>query len=213
MMVVPLTFAALLRTCAPSVSPDTMRAIVAVESGGNPYAIHDNTTERAYFPRSRRQAEAILAATRSHNVDVGIAQVNAGWFPTFHVTATQMLEPCRNLRIGSVILARAYRSADASFPQPRAALWHAISAYNTGSLYAGAGYVAEVVSAALSPPIVPSIALLTSSPADMVLTPQRSRSSTSRPPPAPAAPLVVYHARDRDGHVTSSGTSAEIHRF
>ena len=209
-MVAPLTFAALLKICAPSVSPDTMRAIVAVESGGNPYAIHDNTTRRAYFPRSQAQAEAILAATRGHNVDVGIAQVNTGWFPTFHVTAKQMLEPCRNLRIGSVILARAYRSADASFPQPRVALWHAISAYNTGSLYAGASYVAAVVSAALSPPIVPSIALLTSSPADMVLTPRRSRSSTVRPL---AAPLAVYHARDRDGHVTSSGTSAEIHRF
>jgi hypothetical protein len=39
-----------------------------------------------------------------------------------------MLEPCRNLRIGSVILARAYRETNAIFPKPRLALWHAISA-------------------------------------------------------------------------------------
>lgn len=213
MVVAPLTFAVLLRTCAPSVSPDTMRAIVAVESGGNPYAIHDNTTRRAYFPRSRAQAEPILAATRSHNVDVGIAQVNAGWFPTFHVTATQMLEPCRNLRIGSLILARAYRSADASFPQPRVALWHAISAYNTGSLYAGATYVAQVVNAALSPPIVPSIALLTSSPEDMIVTPARRHGSMPAPSSAQAAPLAIYHARNRDERTAFSESRAEIHRF
>lgn len=210
-VVAQLTFAALLKTCAPSVSPDTMRAIVAVESGGNPYAIHDNTTRRAYFPRSRAQAEAILAATRGHNVDVGIAQVNAGWFATFGVTTTQMLDPCRNLRIGSVILARAYRSANTSFPQPRAALWHAISSYNTGSLYAGASYVAEVVKAALSPPIVPSIALLTSSPTDMTFTPARHRSSAMAS--AAAEPLAIYHADDRDERARANEMGARIHRF
>lgn len=211
-MIASLTLSALLGSCAPSVSADTMRAIVAVESGGNPYAIHDNTTRQAYLPRSRAQAESLLAVLRSHNLDVGIAQVNAAWFPTFGVAAPQMLDPCRNLRIGSIILARAYRTADASFPQPQAALWHAISVYNTGSLYAGAGYVAEVVNAALSPPIVPSIALLTSSPAEMVLISSQTRNSTPKRAPG-AAPLAVYHAGDREERAASDGASAEIHRL
>lgn len=195
-MVASLTLAALLHSCAPAVSPDTMRAIIAVESGGNPYAIHDNTTRRAYFPRSRSEAAALLGSLRSHNLDVGIAQVNAGWFPTFGVTPTQMLDPCRNARIGSIILARAYRDADASFPQPRIALWHAISAYNTGSLFAGGGYVAQVVNAALSPPIVPSIALLTSSPADMLIVPAHRPVAVAAAAPL-SAPLAVYQARAR----------------
>lgn len=210
-MVVPFTLAALLHACAPSVSPDTMGAIIAVESGGNPYAIHDNTTRHAYFPRSRAEAQALLNSFRSHNLDVGIAQVNAGWFPIFRVSATQMLKPCRNVQIGSTILARAYREADASFAQPRAALWHAISAYNTGSLFAGAGYVAQVVEAALSPPVVPSIALLTSSPRDMVITPPR------QPVPVAtgalvAAPLAVYHAPVRAERAPDPAAGA-VHRF
>ena len=210
-MVVPLTFAALLSTCAPSVSTDTMRAIVAVESGGNPYAIHDNTTRRAYLPRSRAQAGSILAALRSHNLDVGIAQVNAGWFPTFGVTASQMLDPCRSLRIGSIILTRAYQTADASFPQPRAALWHAISAYNTGSLYAGTTYVAEVVNAALAPPIVPTIALLTSSPHSLTTT-LVHRASVQSIQSSFTAPLAIYHARDRTERVVDPVT-ATLHRL
>lgn len=210
-MVAPLTLAALLHSCAPSVSPDTMRAIVAVESGGNPYAVHDNTTRRAYFPPSRAQAEALLAALRSHNLDVGIAQVNAGWFPTFGVTPTRMLDPCRNLRIGALILARAYRDAGASFLRPRAALWHAIAAYNTGSFFAGAGYVAEVVDAALAPPVVPSIALLTSSPSNMIITPARRPSAAPITMPV-SVPLAVYQDRDHMERA-ASGDPGTVHRF
>jgi type IV secretion system protein VirB1 len=209
-MIAPLTFAALLSSCAPSVSVDTMRAIVAVESGGNPYAIHDNSTRRSYFPRSRTEAEGLLTALHSHNLDVGIAQVNTGWFSVFGVSSTQMLEPCRNLRIGSVILTRAYREANANFPQPRLALWHAISAYNTGSLYAGAAYVAQVIDAALSPPIVPSIALLTTSPP--VSMPLPDRDNYSKPESSPATSgLAVYHARDRDERSSNRIRSPAIH--
>jgi type IV secretion system protein VirB1 len=211
-MIAPLTFAALLNSCAPSVAADTMRAIIAVESDGNPYAIHDNTTRRAYFPRSLMQAEELLVGLHSHNLDVGIAQVNAGWFPTFGVTARQMLEPCRNLRIGSVILVRAYREANATFRKPRLALWHAISAYNTGSLYAGASYVAEVINVAISPPIVPSIALLTSSLTDMADTPARRHNAITALPP-PKAPLSIYHAGDHNERISVSGSSAQIHQF
>jgi len=211
-MVAPLTFAALLTACAPSVSVDTMRAIVAVESGGNPYAIHDNTTQQAYLPRSRSQAKSLLVALRSHNLDVGIAQVNAGWFPTFGVTAAEMLEPCRNLRIGSVILARAYRDADATFAKPRVALWHALSAYNTGSFYAGSNYVSAIVNAALSPPIVPSIALLTSSPADMVAaSPRRNALMPSTVPTT--GPLAVFHAHNRNERAAAPAMTTTIHQL
>ena len=211
-MVATVALATLLNSCAPSVSADTMRAIVSVESGGDPYAIHDNTTRRAYFPQSQREAEKILSALGSHNLDVGVSQVNAGWFSTFGVTATQMLEPCRNLRIGSVILTRAYREADALFPRPREALWHAISAYNSGSLYAGAGYVAQVVDAAVAHPVVPNIALLTR-PADP-LSEARIRRSQRRPATqSVAAGIDVYHARDHKERSTTHGTGAAVHQL
>ena len=43
-----LALAALIRHCAPAVAPSTMTAIVRVESGGNPFAVGDNTTRRSY---------------------------------------------------------------------------------------------------------------------------------------------------------------------
>jgi len=211
-MVATVALATLLSSCAPSISADTMRSIVAVESGGNPYAIHDNTTSRAYFPQSRAQAVAILAAARSHNLDVGISQVNASWFPTFGVSATQMLEPCRNLRIGSVVLSRAYRDADARFPGAREALWHALSAYNTGSLYAGAGYVTQVVDAALARPLVPSITLLTTS--AKALAEASIRRPERRPaPPSVTARIDVYRAHDRNERSSTPGTGAAVHQL
>lgn len=162
-MIVPFALAAALRACAPAAAPDTMAAIVAVESGGWPYAVNDNTAHRRYRPRTRDQALRIArAAIRAgDSVDVGIAQVNSGNFAAFHVNVDRMLEPCANLRVGSLILANAYRVAAARFPQRPEALWHAIMAYNTGSLFAGERYVRAVVAAA-APSIVPSIAIVTS---------------------------------------------------
>ena len=49
------TLAAYLHACAPTVSADTMRAIVSVESHGYSYAVHDNTSRTAYcIPGGRR---------------------------------------------------------------------------------------------------------------------------------------------------------------
>lgn len=165
------TLAALLRTCAPAVSADTMRAIVAVESHGYSYAISDNTSGVAYcvpgarvYPCSREQANAIAATATAHghSIDVGLSQVNSGNFRSYKVTVADMLEPCANLRIGSTILANAYRNSTENFSDPRKALLHAIMAYNTGSLYAGVSYVQAVVELAFADagPTVPSIAIL-----------------------------------------------------
>lgn len=165
------TLAALLRTCAPAVSADTMRAIVAVESHGYSYAISDNTSGVAYcvpgarvYPCSREQANAIAATATAHghSIDVGLSQVNSGNFRSYKVAVADMLEPCANLRIGSTILANAYRSSTENFSDPREALMHAIMAYNTGSLYAGESYVQAVAQMALADagPTVPSIAIL-----------------------------------------------------
>lgn len=157
------TLAAYLSTCAPSVAPSTMTAIVGVESGGDPLALHDNTTRRAYSPRDARTALAIADTLirRGHSVDVGVGQVNSANFASYRVDAARMLDPCANLEVASRILEGDYAHAVAIFPQPREALWHAISAYNTGSLFAGRAYVEAVVAAATRPPRVPPIALLT----------------------------------------------------
>lgn len=45
-MIAGAALAALIHRCAPDVRPSTMAAIVRVESGGNPFAIDDNTVNR-----------------------------------------------------------------------------------------------------------------------------------------------------------------------
>ena len=165
MIVAGAALAAYLGTCAPHVSPDTMRAIVGVESAGNPYALNDNTTRHSYSPRDARTALAIATVLlrRGDSVDVGIAQVSSRNFNTFHVNAAQMLDPCTNLGVASRILVADYARSSTTFVDQRQALWHAISAYNTGSLFAGKPYVDAVVAEAMRAPMVPTISLLTNS--------------------------------------------------
>jgi type IV secretion system protein VirB1 len=68
--------AAVLHACAPLAQPDTMAAIALVESSFNPFAIHDNTTNREYQPHSRDEAIAIIDALPGHVLDVGVVQVD-----------------------------------------------------------------------------------------------------------------------------------------
>jgi type IV secretion system protein VirB1 len=184
-MIEHVALALLLERCAPTVAPDTMRAVVQVESSGNPLAVNDNTTRRSYASESFAEANALVVRLAGDSIDVGIAQVNSGNFASFNVSAAQMLDPCTNLQVGSAILSADYRAASARYSTPRAALYHALGAYNTGSIFAGAGYVRQVVAAATAPQLVPTIAILTG--ARTVVVPP-APSATQRPVPQPTAP-------------------------
>lgn len=181
-MIGAAALAAYLSTCAPTVSADTMRAIITVESADNELAIHDNTLNRSFAESDRANTARLVRVLLAHgdNIDVGIAQINSANFVGYHVTPEQMLEPCANLRVSSSILAEAYNHAANRFPEPREALRHAIMAYNTGSLFGGERYVHAVVNAAFAQPIVPTISLLRLQP----LIPPVSPIALSTPPPA-----------------------------
>ena len=109
---------ALLERCAPEVSPVTMAALVAQESGGDPYALDDDSTHIVYhsvsYAAATRLAAQLIGA--GHSVDLGLAQVNSGWLPALHLTAAELLDPCENLRAGGLILLRAWRAAGAGLP-------------------------------------------------------------------------------------------------
>jgi len=145
-----LALASLITRCAPDVSPSTMAAIVQVESGGNPYAIDDDTTRRSYYPRDRAAAEALANELigSGHLIDAGIAQVDSMNFAKLGVSVGTVFDPCTNLRAGSAILASDYDAAQRRYGSGQTALRHAIGMYNTGRLDAGAGYVNKVLAAA-----------------------------------------------------------------
>lgn len=154
--------------CPPvSFAPVAERAIVSVESGGNPLAIGDNDAHRSYFPRTLPAAiaKANELLSMGHNIDMGIAQINSIHLRGFGVHPRDLFDPCVNINISQHILYGNYRRAVHEFGEGQLALYHAISAYNTGSLWRGEGYVRKVVAAAGIAPALRSTYTIASAPA------------------------------------------------
>lgn len=156
---------ALLHRCAPEVSPVTMAALVAQESGGDPYALDDDSTHIVYHPVSYAGAVRLAAQLigAGHSVDLGLAQVNSGWLAPLRLTAAELLQPCENLRAGSLILLHAWRAAAAG-PVPGAPprakrLARALAIYHSGNprSLAGRQYAAETYRHAGVRIVVPAI--------------------------------------------------------
>ena len=147
----------LLRECAGNVAPKTMAAVVSVESGGNPLALHDNTQNRSYETADMAQAVAWASEliSRGDSVDMGLSQINSTNLPRLGVSVRGIFDPCNNLRAGATILSGDYASASAHFGPGQFALRRALSAYNSGSMFAAQGYVDRILVAAGVPPDEP----------------------------------------------------------
>lgn len=140
----------LINKCSYRVAPSTMYAIVKTESRGNPLAININgRVKLKYQPYTFDQAVkwADYLEAHGYNFDIGLTQVNIKNIHRFGFKAHDMLKPCINLRIGSVILHSNYVHALWRSANQQEALHKALSAYNTGNYYGGFnnGYVAKVI--------------------------------------------------------------------
>lgn len=137
--------------CAPGVGRETLAAIIKVESSRNPWAINDNTAGGPIRPSPASYAEAVLQAKsllkQGHQLDLGWAQINSQHLPRLRLTVEQVLEPCRNIAVAGQILRENFAVARKRYGYTTTALLHAISAYHTGSLYAGERYVQKVIAA------------------------------------------------------------------
>ena len=143
--------AALLQACAPNVAPETMVAVIRVESEGDPFRIGINSGG-VLRRQPTNAADAIATAMgllqRGANFDAGLMQINSANFARFGLTPETAFDPCTNLRAGALLLADNYsRARDAGHANP---LQAAISEYNTGSWVRGLnnGYVGRVYAAA-----------------------------------------------------------------
>ncbi len=139
--------------CAPSVEPDTLRRIAAVESSFNPYAIGVVGGRLQRQPRNGAEAVATTGMLSANGWDysVGLVQVNQKNFSKYGLTPTTAFNPCENLRAGSQILVDCYRRAGGSATP----LGDALSCYYSGNFSAGyrLGYVAKVLGGPQRPPI------------------------------------------------------------
>lgn len=137
-----------LAECGPTVSPDTTRAIIQVESGGNPFAIGDNTQKKSFAPKSAAEAVELAGKliAQGHNVDLGLMQINSQHIPAMKLTLEELFDPCQNIRIGTTILSDFYRQHKTE--DPAQSLFRALSAYNTGRSWKGTGYINRILQAA-----------------------------------------------------------------
>jgi len=128
--------------CAPGISVRTMAGIVQVESGGDPLAIGDNTSDRSYHLSDRAAAEAFARRLlrEGHSLDLGLAQINDANLLRVGLTLTGVFDPCRNLRAAAQIFREDYVLARRRFGASQLALRRALGMYNTGRLDAGGGY-------------------------------------------------------------------------
>ena len=137
----------LLAACAPNVAPTTLQAIIQVESGGNPLAIHVNggPAPRAAADAADAARLARAAIQAGYSVDLGLMQVNSSNLTPLGYTIDAIFEPCTNIRAGAAILTASYSLAAQRHGEGQGALQAALSAYNTGNFQGGFrnGYVAK----------------------------------------------------------------------
>jgi type IV secretion system protein VirB1 len=157
----------LIARCAPQVHPQTLTAIIDVESGGWPWTIHDNTNGSSMFLTSYQSAVATASGllAQGDNLDVGVAQLNSGNFPGLGLNVVSAFDECTNIAGGATILTNCYKRAVQHFGDalaqryPYFTVRFAVSCYNTNSLFAGAGYVEKVLAAAGQLGSLPSYAV------------------------------------------------------
>ena len=138
--------------CGPSVDPSLTKAIIAVESGGNPFAIGDNTARESYFPASKTEAVQLAEylLSKGHSIDMGLMQINSCHLGKKGLSLDVLFDPCGNVNFGTRLLSENFRihSGDSD---KRQVLFKALSAYNTGSAWRGPGYINRILKAVKAP--------------------------------------------------------------
>ena len=179
-----INLAVLVLSCAPLVAPDTARALIQGESGGNPFAIGVVGGALVRQPANLPEALATVTALQAAgwNYSVGLGQINKRNFERFGLSPQTAFEPCANLKAMQGILgdcfSRASRGVTARAPK-QTALRDALSCYYSGNFLTGHqhGYVGKVL-AAWSSGKEPAGASPTSSGAELVLSQDRPSKAT-----------------------------------
>lgn len=158
----PAAVAALMAACAPGVAPETMSALIRVESGYDPSAINDITARQRVVTDSLDAAvgASIALTAAGHRLALGLGQVTSENVAAAGLTVDQALDPCANVRLAGRILASFYQRFVKTEGPGQPALKMALSAYNTGGAVAGVtnGYVARVQAAEqIVPSAVPAL--------------------------------------------------------
>jgi len=134
-----MDFFALAQECSPSVHPQTMAAVMKVESTFNPYAIGIVGGKLVRQPANKAEAIATAKALElaGYNFSLGIGQVNRYNLPKYGLDYDKAFEPCANLRVGSQILKECFDRAKSRFSNEQHALQASFSCYYSGNFTTG----------------------------------------------------------------------------
>jgi type IV secretion system protein VirB1 len=131
-------FETLAAYCAPSVPAATLEALAKTESALDPWALHDNATNRTELPASlpAALARAQRWIGRGDSVDLGLMQIDSANLARLGLSIANAFDACRSIEAGAHILEEDYRAAARD----------TLSRYNTGDPVRGIvnGYVARV---------------------------------------------------------------------
>lgn len=130
---------ALAQECSPFVHPQTMAAVMKVESTFNPYAIGVVGGRLVRQPTNKPEAIATAKALElaGYNFSLGIGQVNRYNLPKYGLNYDTAFEPCANLRVGSQILKECFDRAKSRFSNEQYALQASFSCYYSGNFTTG----------------------------------------------------------------------------
>ena len=112
-----------------------MDAIRAVESGGNAWAICDNSGNRSYYPADRTAAvtKATELLNAGHNIDMGLMQINSIHLRRPGISIANIFDAPSQASLASTIFSEFYTAARAIHGDTDQAVWHAVGAYNMGT--------------------------------------------------------------------------------
>ncbi|ELP2867738.1 lytic transglycosylase domain-containing protein [Escherichia coli O33] len=133
----------LISQCAPGVSPETMRAIIMTESGGNPYAIANVTDGGSKYFTTEEEAvnHAKKLTTDKKNFSAGLGQINSRNFQTLNLTHESVFSPCANIRASAAVLKTCWDKYETKGGDQQKILRDAMSCYYSGNNKRG--YVKE----------------------------------------------------------------------
>lgn len=107
-----MDLSALILSCAPFVSADTMSTYVEQRSQGDPLAIHITETDRWVRPKNKDEAIAAAKKLAEEGVDieVGLAQIHSVDWKKYGLTAETVFDPCKSLAAAERTLVTEYRA-------------------------------------------------------------------------------------------------------
>lgn len=170
-------------------------AVVQVGSQNNELTITSQGGNPTVFPTKQ---QAINYANNElkigHVIEVGLMQIPSFWFNQYRVTPKDLLEPCKNIVVGTEILNQAVSQCQQmSNMAPNNIETCALSVYKTGNATAGLNYAKMIEQFATKYPFVKPKSTLeepkpnaTTAPAPSAVTPAPSQTTTPT-----TAPIIV----------------------